>query len=183
MPAALRLASTPPNALPDEADCPVAVLAVEAAALVRAWYALTDPEYHDVPPPAPVPDLRGRYAEEGGPTNSAVLSEITDRLHAIRDFAAVRTARSIKGAAFQLYLAANTSVFIAGELRTRDIPGPELAIIHDIERRADKLLFSACAVIDNYADEDLAWLRAYFYSDHLKPSQTMGKIVEELKRA
>ena len=136
--------------------CPVASLAEEAAAVLSLNRALREEAAdHDV-------ELFGALKAPDDYVRPSEMKEaLFDRLKAISELASHRRARSLKGALFQLYLAASHSQNPGGLLRTHLNAGDQQAL----DRNARRLHYGAIAHLEPLAlDEDLIEIRSWYFA-------------------
>jgi hypothetical protein len=166
---AAKLTSINPTPMLDGQECPVAALAAEAAQLVRALHAIAGSNNFLPKVALNVPALDHLFDNDTGPTLACVQANLRKRLNAIGEFAQFRRAKSIKGALFQLYVAGNDAVCIDDEIF---VEGENHRKLRQTGNRLEDLLFSALGALDGGSDDDLHWLRSWFFpSDDYEASQ------------
>ena len=139
--------------------CPVAALAEEAAAVLRLNRTLREEAAdHDVEL------FKALEAPDDYVRPSEMKEALFDRLKAISELASHRRARSLKGALFQLYLAASHSQNPGGLLRTRLSAGDQQALDRN-DRRINRLHYGAIAHLEPLSpDEDLIEMRSWYFT-------------------
>lgn len=140
-------------------SCDLEAMAVEAAGLLRLRRTLSGP--------AADAELLAALANQNeGPYRSEMAEALDDRLRAIEDRATHLRARSVKGALFQLYLAAELSAYPQGHLLTQLEKRDEEVLARN-NRATSRLQYSALAHLETMVwDEDLAELRAWRLPRH-----------------
>jgi hypothetical protein len=138
-------------------DCAVLELAREAAAVMRLERALNQHEVGD----------KALFDALQHPDDflrpSDMWPTLHDRLHAIEALASHRRATSLKGALFQLYLAASESQNTPGLFVS--MPANDEETLNTRDRKVANLHYAAIAQLEAMAgpDEDLALLRSRYF--------------------
>lgn len=154
----------------NQAPCPVADLAVEAASILRAMKAmghseLRDPETEDLEL-GDFPLYREFDASPTGPSAEYVTKALFTRLYAVKNTVPHRRATSIKGALFQLYLSGSLAGYVSGSLIDTKQNSRDMTTIVENEETCERLLHSAIAALQPMVegDEDLAIIRRWFFN-------------------
>jgi hypothetical protein len=143
---------------PTEA-CPVAMLATEAAAVLRLKRQLRANG-----PDADTALITALDTPDDFVRSSEMTEALWDRLKAIEGLASHRRADSLKGALFQLYLAASASQNPGGLLRTRLSKEDEGALEQN-DRRVIRLHYAAITFLETQVrDDDLQELRRWYFT-------------------
>lgn len=136
--------------------CEVEQMAVEAAQILRTRRWLHEGADCDVELVAALDAL------EAGPSADELHQALIERQRGLEENAGHRRATSIKGALFQLYLAASRSQYPQGHLLTKLTPHED-RILAANDRNVGRLHQSAVGFLETLAwDDDLAQLRAWY---------------------
>jgi hypothetical protein len=139
--------------------CPVAMMAAETAAVLRLKRQLR-PGSAD----ADTVLITALEAPDDFVRPSEMTDALWDRLKAIEDLASHRRAASLKGALFQLYLAASARQNPGGLLRTR-LSGEDERELERNDRRVVRLHYAAIAYLERQVqDDDLQELRRWYFA-------------------
>ncbi len=150
----------PPTTTATPAEpCPVAAMAAEAAAVLRLKRQL-----HPSSADADAALIEALEAPDDFVRTGEMKESLWDRLKAIEGLASHRRAASLKGALFQLYLAASSGQNPGGLLVTRLCPADEKALEQN-DRRIVRLHYAAIAYLEQQVpDDDLRELRRWYFT-------------------
>ena len=158
----------------DRETCPVAELAAEAATMLRLQQAL-----HPDRPDADAALIVALDAPDDHIRANEMKSAASERLQAIADIASHRRAASLKGAVFQLYLAANAAEHPQGLIVTR-------LSVHDereLERndaKVRRLHHAALAHLEaGVMDDDLRILRGWCFPETYDMHRTCERAIHD----
>lgn len=142
------------------AQCPVELIAVEAASIIRAIYALSpDDRRREMVPGLALPDLAAEVESLDGPSVSHVRDRLVDRLKSLLSVVSHRTPTSAKGAVLQLYML-HRAIYDIGE----DMDDDATWRARDT---AESLLLRSISALDRGGDQDLNVLRSWLIGGHM----------------